>query len=157
LLLALWSSSLHATAAPYLTMALSRSSYVLSDQHSLLIPDLASVFLVSFTAFWASLPPFVSVLLSYRRWLPYAIAGARRSVHLQNIVSSPSSFPTSSTPWRPRYLVPALPLLQRLISLSTTSSVSRWASSLPRCWSASKQISLWIQQDPLHGWTSLFH
>jgi hypothetical protein len=48
-------------------MALSQSSYVLFDQRSLLVPDLASVFPVSFTAFWASLPPFVSVLLSYRR------------------------------------------------------------------------------------------
>jgi hypothetical protein len=48
-------------------MALSRNSYVLSDQRSLLVPDLASVFPVSFTAFWASLPSFVSILLSYRR------------------------------------------------------------------------------------------
>jgi hypothetical protein len=47
-------------------MALSQSSYVLSDQRSLLVPDLASVFPVSFAAFWASLPPFVSILLSYR-------------------------------------------------------------------------------------------
>jgi hypothetical protein len=123
-LLALWSSSLRATAAPYLTMALSRSSYVLSDQRSLLVPDLASVFPVSFATFWASLPPFVSVLLSYQCWLSYAVTGARRPVCLQNIVSSPSSFPTSSTPRRPHCLVPALPLLQRLVSLSTMSSVS---------------------------------
>jgi hypothetical protein len=32
-------------------MALSQSSYVLSDQRRLLVPDLASVFPVSFAAF----------------------------------------------------------------------------------------------------------